>query len=79
MNLKGLKEGLEALALEKHRGLFGELIKEGIEKLQKTYLAKDEALRAERQVLKVQESILEARAAAQEVFQQICEQKKMIF
>lgn len=76
LNIKGLEEDLEALALEKHRGLLGELIKEGIKKLQKTYWVKDEALKIERQVLKVQESILEARAAAQEVYKQICEQKK---
>ncbi len=75
LNIKGLEEGLEALALENHWGLLGKLIKEGIEKLQKTYLVKDEALKAERQVLKVQDSILEAKAAAQEVFQQICKKK----
>ena len=48
LNIKGLEEGLEALALEKHRGLLGELIKEGTKKLQKTYLFEDEVLKAER-------------------------------
>ena len=48
LNIKGLKEDLEALALKKHGGLIGELIKEGTKKLQKTYLFEDEVLKAER-------------------------------